>query len=223
MRGRRKRGLQEDFAMLRDLRSAYHDHSTVHVSARRRHELKHCDVCGMVVEFQPSYLVHPASRRLMFCCETCATNLVGGGSGKYRRVPKSVQILADLKMSDAQWDSLSLPINLAFLYYSSPDRGVLVVCPSASGPNEIALPAPQWEDLVRDNPILRTFQPDVEGLLINRVGPTRRYFRAPIDQCFKLTAFIKDHWSGVTGGVDIWRKLEWCFDRWKHVATTQIA
>ena len=189
---------------------------TIRVGTRRRHEMRHCDVCGIVVEFEHTTLAHPASRRLICCCQTCATHLTGGGSGKYRRVPDRAEMLPDFRMSDAQWAALCLPINLAFMYYSTPDRAVLAVYPDASGPIESGLPKSGWEDLSAANPILREFQPDVEALVINRVGDTRRYFRAPIDECFKLTSFMRDHWNGATGGVDLWRKVEWCFDTWKR-------
>ena len=34
-------------------------------------------------------------------------------------------------------------------------------------------------------------EPDVEALLINRVGPAREYFLAPIDECYRLVGLIR--------------------------------
>jgi len=193
-------------------------YSPIYARTRRRQEMKHCDVCGLPAESHTSYLVHPASRRLILCCDNCSRNLLAGGSRKYRPVPSRVECLPEFSMTDAQWNSLNLPIHLAFFYYSTPDRGVWLVYPDSSGPNETRLPPAKWEELAAANGILRQFQPDVEGLLINRVGRIRRYFRAPIDECFKLTAIVRDNWTGVTGGVDLWRKIEWCFAHWRGSA-----
>ncbi len=35
-----------------------------------------------------------------------------------------------------------------------------------------------WQDLVRDNPSLEKFEPDVEGLMVNRISDARVLPRA---------------------------------------------
>ena len=43
-------------------------------------------------------------------------------------------------------------------------------------------------------------EPDVEALLVNRVGAVREYFIVPIDECYKLVGLIRLHWRGLSGG-----------------------
>ena len=50
-------------------------------------------------------------------------------------------------------------------------------------------------------------QPDVEALLVNRVGGTREYLLVPIDECYKLVGLIRTHWRGLSGGAEVWREI----------------
>ena len=62
------------------------------------------------------------------------------------------------------------------------------------------------------NPELNTLEPDVEALLVNRVGATREYFIVPIDLCFKLVGLIRLHWRGLSGGAAVWGEIAHYFD-----------
>ena len=69
-----------------------------------------------------------------------------------------------------------------------------------------------WQGLVAINPILRTMESDVEGLLVNRLGlrsgsEAPEYFLLPIDECFKLVGLIRTHWRGLSGGTEVWQEL----------------
>ena len=48
--------------------------------------------------------------------------------------------------------------------------------------------------------MLAELEPDVEALLVNRMKGERAYYRAPIDECFKLVGLIRMHWRGLSGG-----------------------
>ena len=58
-----------------------------------------------------------------------------------------------------------------------------------------------------ENPVLREFEPDVEALLVNRVGPAREYYRVGIDECYKLAGLIRIHWRGLSGGQAVWDEI----------------
>jgi hypothetical protein len=54
--------------------------------------------------------------------------------------------------------------------------------------------------------------PDVEALLVNRVGAARDYFIVPIDECYKLVGLIRLHWRGLSGGAVVWGEIGRFFD-----------
>ena len=112
-------------------------------------------------------------------------------------------------MDDQEWDSLLIPINLAFFVYSSAAGRVIAQYPSPGGAMESLLDLEYWNAVVERNPVLKKFEPDVEALLVNRLSSgAPQYYRAPIDQCFRLVGIIRTQWRGLSGGQDVWREID---------------
>jgi hypothetical protein len=81
-----------------------------------------------------------------------------------------------------------------------------------------ALDLEYWEQIVARNPVLNTFQPDVEALLVNRVSTPPQYYRAPIDHCLRLVGTIRTHWRGLSGGDKVWAEIDRFFDELRMLA-----
>lgn len=186
---------------------------------RQRPNAERCELCSAVLASEHEHLIEPATRQLVCCCGPCAVLFGSQGAAKYRRLPRRIQRVADFRLSDAQWQGLNIPISLAFLFVSSPAKQVIALFPSPAGATESMLPAESWQDLVRDNPILHELEPDVEALLIHRVGPAREYYRAPLDECYKLVGLIRGHWRGLSGGTTVWQEIARFFVGLKERAT----
>jgi len=79
---------------------------------------------------------------------------------------------------------------MAFLFHSTPHGRVVAFYPSPAGATESLLSMETWNDVVQENPVLLELQPDVEALLVNRVGAGRgvapAFYVVPIDECYKL-------------------------------------
>lgn len=126
-------------------------------------------------------------------------------------------------MTDGQWDALRLPINLAFFFRSTPLERVVAAYPSPAGATESMLTFDAWQDIERDNPILLDMEPDVEALLVNRVGATRgstpeQYFLVPADKCYQLVGLIRTKWTGLSGGGEVWGEIAKFFEELKRLA-----
>ena len=124
-------------------------------------------------------------------------------------------------MSEAQWESFALPIGLAFFFYSTPTAKVTALYPGPAGATESLLPLTAWAALVSDNPKLAQMQPDVEALLVNRVGTARRHYVAPMDLCYELVGLIRLHWRGLSGGDAVWGEIDAFFARLEQQATAR--
>ena len=111
--------------------------------------------------------------------------LLSDGRDSYRRVKQCAARLPGFVLSDARWDSLLLPINLAFFYFSSAAGRVIAVYPSPAGAMESLLELKTWDEVLSDNPLFAELEPDVEALLVNRVGQSRDYYRISIDHCYQ--------------------------------------
>jgi hypothetical protein len=114
-------------------------------------------------------------------------------------------------MTEGQWDGLMIPIEMAFLFSSTPHGKVVAFYPSPAGATESLLSLETWNDVVNENPMLAGMEPDVEALLVNRVGAGRgvkpQFFIVPVDECYKLVGLIRMHWRGLSGGTEVWREV----------------
>lgn len=165
-------------------------------------EQERCELCGELLPAEHSHLVEPPTRRLMCACEPCAMLFANREDGHYRRVPRRAHALTDFQMTDPQWDALTLPIGMAFFFYSTPDERIVALYPGPAGATESQLSLDAWQDLVAANPALVEFERDVEALLINRIDGAREYYRVPIDRCYALVGLIRTHWRGLSGGAE---------------------
>jgi hypothetical protein len=174
---------------------------------RPRPVRERCDLCDAELAEDHSHLFEVASRRLRCACEPCAILFGHQAAAKYRRVPRDAWLLADFRLSDVQWEELNLPIGLAFFLHSTPAGRVVALYPSPAGATE-ALPSPEsWQALVDDNPVLRELEPDVEALLVNRLGPAPECYRVGVDRCYELVGLIRTHWRGLSGGTEVWEEI----------------
>jgi hypothetical protein len=169
--------------------------------------VERCELCSAELAAEHQHLVEPSSRQMACACEACAILFSGQSGTKYKRVPRRIRSLPDFRLTDAQWEGLMIPIQLAFFFDSTPAGRVLALYPSPAGPIESMLALDSWNEIVRDNPILRELEPDVEALLVKRVGGEREYYLAPIDECYKLVGLIRAHWRGLSGGTEVWREI----------------
>ena len=180
--------------------------------ARRPSADERCEICGLGVPPEHEHLLELANRRLVCSCQPCAILFSGQIGQRFKRIPARVQMLPDFRMTDGQWESLTVPINMAFFVEQSSTGKVVAMYPSPAGATESQLPLDTWQQLTSDNPALQSMEPDVEALLVNRLGEKygfheHQYFLLPIDHCFKLVGLVRTHWRGLSGGAELWQEL----------------
>lgn len=196
--------------------------ATLRNFARKRAAVETCEMCGLELTSDHPHLLEPATRKLICACGSCAVLFSGNANLKFKRVPRDVRFLGDFHLNEAQWDSLMIPIEMAFLFHSTPHGKVMAYYPSPAGATESLLSLETWNDVVQGNPVLHELQADVEALLVNRVGTGRgvapEYYSVPIDECYKLVGLIRMHWRGLSGGTEVWREVKNFFTELKYKA-----
>jgi hypothetical protein len=175
---------------------------------------EHCELCNAPISSSHRHLLELSSRELMCACRPCALlfDRGGAGNGRYKLVPERRLRLEDFAMSDLGWEELRIPVDMAFLFYSSAEGKVVAYYPGPMGPTESQLELSSWQELERANPILAGMEPDVEALLVNRVGGARRHWLVPLDECYSLVGVIRTRWRGLTGGSQVWREIDRFFE-----------
>jgi hypothetical protein len=174
--------------------------------------IEQCELCSAGLAQQHPHLVEVASRHILCACDACATLFDGMERSKYKRVSRRAQYLTDFEMTDGQWESLLIPINMAFFFGSSTEDRVIALYPSPAGAVESLLPLEAWNEITETNLALRHLRPDIEALLVNRVGHAHgiaraEYYIAPIDECYKLVGLIRSNWRGLSGGAEVWPEI----------------
>ena len=189
-----------------------HPFATIRRFVRKRAALERCELCSLRLADGHQHLIEPSSRRLICACDACALLFDGQTGAKYKRVSRRIRALPDFRLTDAQWESILIPIHLAFFFYSTPAGRVVALYPSPAGPTESLLSLDSWDEIVEDNPLLKDMEPDTEALLVNRAGVARNrpgdeYYLVPIDECYKLVGLIRAHWQGLSGGSEVWKEI----------------
>jgi len=200
-------------SQIRDPQSAISNPAQSPLAALRRFvrprstAVERCEMCSAELAAEHQHLVEPLSRQLACACDPCAILFTGQIEKKYKRVPRRIRALPEFQLTDGQWDSLMIPIQLAFFFYSTPDSRVIALYPSPAGPTESLLSLDSWNEIVQDNPVLQGMESDVEALLVNRVRGASEYYLVPVDECYKLVGLIRTHWRGLSGGTEVWREI----------------
>jgi Family of unknown function (DUF5947) len=174
--------------------------------------LERCELCSAGLTQEHPHLVELASRQILCACDACAMLFDGMEKTKYKRVSRRAQYLPDFDLSDGQWESLLIPINMAFFFHSSVEGKMIALYPSPAGAVESLLPLEAWNEIADCNQVLRGLRPDIEALLVNRVGHAHglsraEYYIAPIDECYKLVGLIRANWKGLSGGTEVWAEI----------------
>lgn len=177
---------------------------------KARPPAERCDLCGQDIGPEHDHLIEPAARRLVCACLACALLFSRQSGTRYKRVSRRVLRLDASAITDAQWDGLRLPIDLAFFYDSSVQERVVACYPSPAGATESLLELEAWEEIRKVHPALAGMEPDTQALLVNRVrrdGLAPASFLVPIDKCFHLVGLIRMHWKGFGGGTEVWQEI----------------
>jgi len=174
-----------------------------------------CDLCAEPIPSEHRHLLDLESRRLLCACRACSIlfDRSGAGGGHYRLIPDRVVALEDVGLDDQTWQSFGIPVEMAFFFHSTAAGCAVAFYPSPLGATESLI------DI--DDRVLADLEPDVEALLVNRTRGRRESWIVPVDRCYELVGLVRTHWSGFTGGDELWNALDEFFARLRKEATWQ--
>ena len=116
-----------------------------------------CELCTEPIGEEHGHLVDLEARNLMCACRGCYLLFTsdGAGGGRYRAVPDRYLAFTDFQLSPAQWDSLQIPVSVAFFFVNSTLDRVAAFYPGPAGATESLLPLDTWEEVVARQPRAR--------------------------------------------------------------------
>jgi len=136
--------------------------------ARKRAQTERCEMCSRELAVDHQHLIDPEKRKLVCACDACAI-LFSAADTKLRRVPRRVRFLPNFRLMDEQWNSLMIPIEMAFFFNSSPHGRVVAFYPSPAGAIESLLAFETWNEVVNENPVLAENWTSVRCSIASRV------------------------------------------------------
>jgi hypothetical protein len=173
-----------------------------------------CDYCAVPLPGEHGHLVDLKARRILCSCRPCylVFEPAGAAQGRYKVVPTRYERVADFAVDDAAWDTLQIPIALAFFFFNSVEKKMSAFYPGPAGATESLLPLETWNALAASYSQLATLAPDVEALLVHRrkSAPTRCAI-VPIDAAYELVGVMRTNWRGFDGGEEVWGRIETFF------------
>jgi hypothetical protein len=186
--------------------------------ARARPEIERCELCGAGLAPEHPHLLESHSRQITCSCDACAILFCGQNHAKFLRIPRRILQLECFGFDDLAWEAMLLPINLA-CFLRQTDGRTTVFYPSPAGAMSSLIDLPQWDDLFASEPALVSLEPEVEALLVNRIGKQSIHFVVPIDECYRLVGLIRTKWRGLSGGPDVWQAVADFFTNLERRAT----
>lgn len=173
-------------------------------------EYEHCELCSAPIDPLHRHLLDLRSRELICACQACSLlfDRRAAGGDHFKLVPGRVTSLPDFELSDFAWESLRIPVEIAFFFHNGDEGRTMAFYPSPMGPTESRLGLEAWAEIEAANPALSTMADDVEALLVNRARGDRRQWLVPIGECYRLVGLIRTRWKGLSGGQEVWTELD---------------
>ena len=189
-----------------------------------------CELCAELIPDEHGHVVDLESRALMCACRPCYLVFApqGAGGSRFRAVPDRYLSFPDFALSSAQWESLQIPVGVAFFFMNSALEHVAAFYPSPAGATESMLSLDSWEEIVAANPDLATLLPDVEAFLVRSADrhsgtADAECYLVPIDVCYELVGELRRLWKGFDGGTEAHAALDAFFDRIRTKAKPSVA
>lgn len=183
--------------------------------ARAAAASERCDLCAVPIGAWHRHVVDIEERTLRCLCPPCHLLFSdpAAGGGRLRPVPDRYRRLSAVHIGTPDWDSLQIPVGLAFFFLSSPAERTVAFYPGPAGATESALPLDRWAQLVAANPDLAGAEPDVEAILLRRRPDATDCYLVPIDRCYELVGALRTSWVGFDGGSEARHQLSEFFAR----------
>ncbi|WP_405431471.1 DUF5947 family protein [Micromonospora sp. NBC_00617] len=186
-------------------------------AGQRAATVDRCGMCAGPVRPEHRHVWDEQDGELMCACTPCSLlfEREAAGGGRYQLLPTRGRRLTGLSA-----DELGVPVGLVF-FVKQPDGRVLGHYPSPLGTTESEIHAGAWRAIEARSPALAELTPRLEAFLVwtgtphgggqQRHGGDQQWV-VPLDDCFRLVALIRQHWTGMSGGSAVWREIAKFFD-----------
>jgi hypothetical protein len=172
-------------------------------AARRRQPVERCGLCAATLADEHRHLLDDVDGDVVCACLACTLLFDRGRNGRYLLIPRE-----RTRLSGVAVEALNVPVGLAF-FVRQTDGSVLAHYPSPLGTTQSSIEPEAWHAAEQSSPPLASMKPRVEAYLVrtSTVIDRDEHWILPVDDCFRLVAVIRRHWTGMAGGTVLWREV----------------
>ncbi|MFG1929793.1 DUF5947 family protein [Mycobacterium sp. NPDC048908] len=165
-----------------------------------------CEMCAEEIADEHQHVVNIEGRQLMCVCRGCYLLFTDTAAElRYRAIPDRYLAFGDFAMDRGAWESLQIPVGLAFFFYNSTLGRTVAFYPGPAGATESELELQAWNDIRAADPRVDSIAPDTEALLVrvpDDESACPRAYLVPIDACYEFVGTLRMMWRGFDGGQD---------------------
>jgi Family of unknown function (DUF5947) len=163
-----------------------------------------CEMCSEPIADEHQHVVNLAARQLMCACRACYLLFTDAQAElRYRAVPDRYLAFPDFALDRRAWETLQIPVGLAFFFTNSALGRTVAFYPGPAGATESELDLETWNTLHGKDSRIDLLADDVEALLVRlperEDGPPQTYL-VPIDACYEFVGRLRMLWRGFDGG-----------------------
>ncbi|MGW7310164.1 DUF5947 family protein [Streptomyces sp. NPDC054835] len=181
-----------------------------------------CELCGvpLAAEERHPHLVDTDKRALVCSCGPCAQLMdrSAASPGRFRAVPGRFLSDPGHRIDDRTWESLRIPVSVAFVFHNSALDLPVALYPSPAGATESEPGQEAWRSVLEATRLASLLEPDVEALLLRRHEGRTECFLVPVDLCYELVGRMRLHWQGFDGGAEARAELDGLFAHVRSLA-----
>lgn len=165
-----------------------------------------CEMCTEPIADEHQHVVNVEDRQLMCVCRGCYLLFTDTHAQlRFRAVPDRYLVIEDLGLDRRRWETLQIPVGLAFFFRNSALGRTVAFYPGPAGATESELDLAAWLDVRDGDPRVDLPAADTEALLVRmpaESGSATGYL-LPIDACYELVGRMRMLWRGFDGGSEV--------------------
>ena len=171
-----------------------------------------CEMCSEAIADEHQHVVNLEGRQLMCVCRGCYLLFTDTDAElRYRAIPDRYLAFEDFALDRLAWETLQIPVGLAFFFHNSTLDRTVAFYPGPAGATESELDLQAWNDIRAADTRVDMIAPDTEALLVrvpeDQTASPQAYL-VPIDACYEFVGRLRMVWRGFDGGQDARRYID---------------
>jgi hypothetical protein len=166
-----------------------------------------CEMCSEPIADEHQHVVNVEGRQLLCVCRGCYLLFTDTQAElRYRAVPDRYLRFPDFAVGRREWESLQIPVGLAFFFLNSALGHVVAFYPGPAGATESELDLDTWNSFRDTDSRVDLLAEDTEALMVrvpdDESQPPSCHL-LPVDVCYEFVGRLRTLWRGFDGGQDV--------------------